>query len=202
MAQHLRGCAQNKNGAKSKSRSSAFHIIAESPYDHRYWLHIEADRDAKLIELDDFLRGIWLECCGHMSAFRIKNKGYTAPEAIRETGDRDMYIRLDTILSPGLKFQYEYDFGSTTEVALSVVGIEPSKRDSAVALLARNEPLVFPCTQCGRTATEFCGDECLWAEGPGGSVLCEKCSSKHGCDKDMRMPIVNSPRMGVCGYSG
>ncbi len=36
-----------------------------------YWLDVEAKGDAKLEALDSFLRRIWLECCGHLSAFRI-----------------------------------------------------------------------------------------------------------------------------------
>ena len=37
-----------------------------------YWLFAAAPADASLKDLDGFLRQTWLECCGHMSAFRDK----------------------------------------------------------------------------------------------------------------------------------
>jgi hypothetical protein len=35
-----------------------------------YWLHIEIPGNAMLSDLDEFLRGIWLECCGHLTHLR------------------------------------------------------------------------------------------------------------------------------------
>ena len=113
-----------------------------------------------------------------------------------------MNVRIADVLSPGQQFHYEYDFGSTTELALSVIDAGPSKKgDKWVSLLARNEPPSFSCMECKGKATELCVDECF-ESGPDGAALCEKCSQKHDCDEDMRLPIVNSPRMGVCGYEG
>ncbi|MDR0913329.1 MAG: hypothetical protein LBM96_12150, partial [Methanobrevibacter sp.] len=34
-----------------------------------YFLSLWVDGDAKMGDIDSFLRDIWLECCGHMSAF-------------------------------------------------------------------------------------------------------------------------------------
>jgi hypothetical protein len=31
---------------------------------------------------------------------------------------------------------------------------------------------------------------------------CDKCLTKHECGDEMSLPVVNSPRMGVCGYCG
>ena len=39
--------------------------------DPRYWLVIEAKANAQLRHVDAVLRQLWLECCGHMSAFRL-----------------------------------------------------------------------------------------------------------------------------------
>ena len=114
-----------------------------------------------------------------------------------------MNVRLDNVISPGQQFRYEYDFGSTTELILSVISAGPQKRGGkAVSLLARNEPPVFLCKECKGKATELCVDECLYKNGPDGAALCTKCSESHECDQEMRLPIVNSPRMGVCGYGG
>ena len=38
-------------------------------HDRDYWLIIECKENTLLQELDQFLRDIWLECCGHMSIF-------------------------------------------------------------------------------------------------------------------------------------
>lgn len=42
----------------------------------RYWLYLEMPARATLTDLDGFLRDIWLECCGHLSAFDIGTVRY------------------------------------------------------------------------------------------------------------------------------
>ena len=32
--------------------------------------------------------------------------------------------------------------------------------------------------------------------------LCQSCADEHECGEDMLLPVVNSPRTGVCGYAG
>jgi hypothetical protein len=32
--------------------------------------------------------------------------------------------------------------------------------------------------------------------------LCQACAEDHECGEDMQLPVVNSPRVGVCGYAG
>lgn len=46
-----------------------------------YWLDLELKADAKLKRLDDFLRRIWLECCGYLSEFSIAEYDYVTPHA-------------------------------------------------------------------------------------------------------------------------
>ena len=41
----------------------------EAPYEKDYWLYADISMTSTLKTLDNFLRDIWLECCGHMSAF-------------------------------------------------------------------------------------------------------------------------------------
>ena len=66
-----------------------------------------------------------------------------------------------------------------------------------IELLARNNMPDFRC-KCGKPATDVC-TECLWE---GNGFLCEKCAKSHECGEDMLLPVVNSPRMGMCGYTG
>ena len=58
------------------------------------------------------------------------------------------------------------------------------------------------CDECGdRPATRMCA-LCAW-EGEG--WLCETCAELHVCDDDdgpYFLPLVNSPRAGVCAYTG
>ena len=65
-------------------------------------------------------------------------------------------------------------------------------------LLARNLPPAFPCRVCGEPAEIICM-ECVWDNKD--EFYCEKCYEKHGHD-DVSMAVVNSPRMGECGYDG
>jgi hypothetical protein len=65
MTRHLDACMAEHEPAGS--RGNLFRIRVEdarSPLDG--WMSSSA---ARFEEIDAFLRGIWLECCGHLSAF-------------------------------------------------------------------------------------------------------------------------------------
>ena len=102
------------------------------------------------------------------------------------------------MLRDGSKLHYEYDFGSTTELTITVVGtlLRPKQRKS-VRLLGRNEPIRFLCGKCGKEADWICC-ECEWEDQY--PYFREDCMESH--PHDSALPIVNSPRMGVCGYCG
>ena len=142
------------------------------------------ERHAKT--LDRFLRDIWLECCGHESAFFVGNY---------EQLSKNTMVGM---LHDGLKLHYEYDFDSTTELTITVVGtlLRPKQRRS-VRLLGRNEPIRFLCGKCGKEADWICC-ECEWEDQY--PYFCDGCMESH--PHDSALPIVNSPRMGVCGYCG
>jgi hypothetical protein len=101
--------------------------------------------------------------------------------------------------STGDKLTHEYDFGSTTETLITVIGtIRRKLQKEAVRLLARNVPPQFKCAECGAPAEYVC-TECMYdSDNP---FYCAKCSEEHE-HEDMLMPVTNSPRMGVCGYDG
>lgn len=203
MTKHLKTCKErNSVGEKSSGRGAgnakSFHLIAEGRYAPDYWLHLEVPPNAKLATLDDFLRNIWLECCGHMSAFTIKGTTYSvAPSA--ELDDESMDVKLNDVLKPGMEFFHEYDFGSTTHLTLKVVSEQESKsKGKTIELLARNEPPPIPCQACGKMATQVC-TECLCSDE---GWLCDGCAEEHECGEEMLLPVVNSPRVGTCGYTG
>lgn len=177
-----------------------FHLKIEGRDLPEYWLHIEIPASASLRTLDEFLRKIWLECCGHLSVFRIAGEDYdVAPEYDPFLGrkPKGMSAKLGDVLAPGMKFTHEYDFGTTTELALEVLS-ERRGATKTVQILARNDPPAIPCAKCGKPATQVCG-MCIY-EGPQ-AWLCDEHVKEHESE-DYFLPVVNSPRVGMCGYTG
>jgi predicted RNA-binding Zn-ribbon protein involved in translation (DUF1610 family) len=181
------------------------HIIAEGRYDPMYWMHLQAPAEATLTELDDFLRWTWLECCGHLSAFDIGGTSYMSymdidPGFGFDAGDISMRgVKLNDVLAPGEKFLHQYDFGTTTELRLRTVSArEGQAKGKPIEMLARNEPPEIPCSECGQRAIRVCSI-CSW-EGSG--WLCAECAQDHECGEEMLLPVVNSPRVGMCAYTG
>jgi hypothetical protein len=257
MMQHLKTCKQRAAGiAESESdtksfrpkKTRLFHIMIQGFRLPMYWLHLEMPASARLADLDNFLRGIWLECCGHLSAFRIGNGSYswnveetddaaldrldemlaqasaaygdpTMPPRTASVNDlryfqrvgklppfplgrskvRSMAPELGKVLQVGQKFTHEYDFGSTTELELKVVAEREGrvkKGKQLVEVLARNLPPTEPCTDCGKPAKYLSVvNDHAW---------CTTCAEEHKGDYEFETSIrvVNSPRMGVCGYVG
>lgn len=204
MTKHVKSCKQKEGISKTSSsarrprKTKTFHLVVEGRYLPDYWMHLELPANAKLEALDHFFREIWLECCGHMSAFTIVDRMYSvAPMA--EFGDKSMNVKLGQVLSPGMRFYHDYDFGTTTYLALKVVSQQESQiKGGSIQVLARNEPPSIPCVSCGNTAAQVCA-ECNWA---GEGWLCDQCAADHECGEDMLLPVVNSPRVGMCGYTG
>lgn len=199
VARHLKLCAKTNAAtgkAVGKLKIKAFHISVEGLHLPEYWLHLSIPAGAKLEALDCFLRKIWLECCGHLSAFKIEKTQYSRQPS-PEFDEKSMRIELRKALAPGAKFTYDYDFGGTTSLALKVVS-EIENESASVRLLARNNPPAIPCAKCGKPAAHVCVD-CAWEEK---GWLCGACAPKHKCGEDMLLPVVNSPRVGVCCYGG
>lgn len=208
MARHLTECLKKHSAeapaGKKGRKTRLLHLLAQAKYGAAYWLHLEASGTATLDDLDGFLRAIWLECCGHLSAFKIDGRQYTAGgdggwEA--EFGDLSIDVPLQDVLHVGTAFSYEYDFGSTTELVLKVLSERegPADRKRPVRLLARNEPPAIPCGKCGEKPAELINREKSWDDS---GWLCKACAKKDGVYGDESLPVVNSPRTGVCGYVG
>jgi hypothetical protein len=197
MTTHLKSCRKKQMPSEEPKKVAAFHLLVEGRHQPEYWMHLEVPAGATLDTLDRFLRDTWLECCGHMSEFEIQGTRYTV-EAM-DLDDEEMDAKLKDVLSPRMAFLHAYDFGSTTHLKLKVVSeYESDLTDKKVHILARNEPPVIPCGVCGKPATQICTECSYSAEG----WLCDACSGEHECGEEMLLPVVNSPRTGVCGYTG
>ncbi len=162
-------------------------LKAEDEYG-KYWLFLDIPLTSSLSTLDSFLRAVWLECCGHLSAFM--------PPRAFDT-DYSMSKKMN-YFQPGAVLQYEYDFGSTTTLYITFVGktYRPPQR-TAVRVLARNAPYEFACSQCGKPAAYV--DIAKWPQ----KFYCEQCAEAWDDGEwEMSLPVVNAPRMGVCAYEG
>lgn len=167
----------------------------------RYWLDVEVPVSATLDDLDGFLRGIWLECCGHLSEFSIgPQEDHDDFDPFRPRRKRKQPTLEELGLGAGDRFDYTYDFGSSTNLKLTVQAREPvttAARDT-VRLLARNLPPELSCQECAapaRWAHSWEYDDLTGQP----TMYCDQ----HGEQtREEQLPVVNSPRMGVCAYEG
>ncbi|HEX5155068.1 MAG TPA: hypothetical protein VFW07_26675 [Parafilimonas sp.] len=190
-----------------------------------YFLSLWVDGNAAMNDIDIYLRKIWLECCGHMSAFTNKKlktaRGsmwdFFEAEKLLQKGEIKEYENImeetrgeipknrltKDVLKKDMKIDYQYDFGSTTELQITVAEEFPVKADKTIVLLTRNEPPEILCHTCGKAPAVTVCTACYGEE----SFFCAKCAKQHAksCsdfNDYAAMPVVNSPRMGVCGYTG
>lgn len=201
---HIKSCKDIKKVISDeidlkKDIRNQFIISLKDKYDkNTYCIYLSIDENLQLQHLDKFIRDVWVECCGHLSAFNINNIKYN-------DNSNDLYqmnVKLKDVLHVGDKFEYQYDFGSTTYIILEVVEkIEVSKNHSQIEIIARNNENHYECNKCGEKAQYY--------QYGTGYYLCEKCAEKLDDDEFEKYGIeelygdyFNSPRDGVCGYEG
>lgn len=183
-------------------------MLLYGKYDGDYWLLIEMKETATLEELDRFIRDIWVECCGHLSAFNIEGTCYEpcmdGEDDWYGASEEDMSCMLKDVLHQGLVMGYQYDFGSTTELVIKVLGHGAGAvNGDAVTILSRNIPPEIFCSKCGRRPAEWISP---WRYYEADAFRCGKCleeeEEQNPDSEEWYLPVCNSPRMGVCGYEG
>ena len=192
LTRHIKSCLDKhlQRPSKGKPKTLVYLNIYDA-FNPDYFLHLLIIGNSTLKDLDVFLRGIWLECCGHMSSFSRQRYG----------NEIKMKNKVKNVFVPGQELKYQYDFGSTTELTIKTVDKYhgATDRNQEIQIIARNAQPLIPCDECGaKPAVQIC-TECQWEDK---GWLCEACSQAHGCDEEMFLPVVNSPRTGVCGYTG
>ena len=186
LAKHL---AQMEKDAAGDNQSNYVHVEVEA---NEMFLQLLVKGDAPMKTIDVFLRDIWLECCGHLSGFGHKSFKIK------------MKDRVEDVFRPKVKIYHDYDYGTTTRVFLKAHKQYQLILKEKIILLSRNEPLKLMCALCKeKPAINIC-IVCCYQEM---AFFCKKCSSKHAktCEDFAdyaEMPVVNSPRMGECGYTG
>jgi hypothetical protein len=188
--------AQFEPGQKVKT----LHLRVEGKRDPEYWMHVEIASAWTLHDLDQFLRRTWLECCDHMSCFTIGGQRY-AYEPYNEgfRREKSMEAKLYKVVPPGMEFTHEYDYGSTTDLVLRSLGAYEAALGDQIRILARNAPPEVQCVSCPKPATVV---EAGWNGLNRDRCFCADCADAGIDEEGMRLPIVNSPRVGVCAYCG
>ena len=196
---HLEACPKRQESLQAAEASNRpveniWLLRIQDTYNKDFWLDLEMRGTATLIRLDQYLRAIWLECCGHLSEFTIGGWG----------GDKVAISRkADKIFVPGLTLRHLYDFGTTSETDVRVVGVRSGKAttDHPIALLARNLQPEAACQECEQPAGWLC-IECLYEDDKPGFLCDEHVESHPHEDYGEPLQLVNSPRLGMCGYDG
>ncbi len=199
MAKHLAACPKRleeiaASAGQPGTMQPLYHLMVRDRYSNAFWLHLEMNGSAKLKDMDRYLRAIWLECCGHMSKFTVNGWG-SSDIPISWTAGRAFESHPEMI--------HLYDFGTTSETLIRVAGSREGKplTRHPILLMARNDLPEEPCMECGARATHYC-DECVIEREETG-LLCDACVEDHPCENyGEPIPLVNSPRLGMCGYDG
>lgn len=216
MLRHLQACKKRNvklAEERGKRRCRYFQIVIYGKYVKNYWLIVETSENTTLKELDKFIRDIWVECCGHLSAFTINEERY---ESCPDTGGfwgipaKNMNYRLKDVVDVGDSILYEYDFGSTTELILDIHSCrEGEKKNNEIVILSRNNPPKIVCSNCKQNTAKWVDPEGYYEGLP---FWCDECLDTENdydddeervyYEPDFLLPVCNSPRMGVCGYEG
>ncbi len=198
MTKHLKTCtervlAQAAAVDQRRRAETLYHLQIQDRWNDGYWLHLEMGGSKTLNQLDRYLKAIWLECCGHLSCFTLREWGGSASKKTRAT----------EILEVGMTLTHIYDFGTASETLIKVVGQRVGKAttDHPIALMARNHPHQFACMECQQSAAWLCM-ECLIEDDHWGT-FCDQHAATHPHDGyGEPVPLENSPRIGMCGYVG
>jgi hypothetical protein len=198
---HVTACLKARPPERGQ-RVKTLHLKVEGKYNPEYWMHIEIASAWTLCDLDGFLRQTWLECCDHMSCFTIDEERYAYQpfnESLSGRCEKSMEAKLYRAIPLGVEFTHEYDYGSTTDLVLRSFGAhEAALAEAGVRILARNAPLQVQCVECKKPATIV---EAGWNGLDRDRCFCRACGAAK-IEEGMRLPIVNSPRVGVCAYCG
>lgn len=199
MGKHLAACPQRQaqllRAEETKRKPEMlYHLRMQDAYDHNFWLDLEVRASATLKDIDAYLRAIWLECCGHLSRFSIG--GWDGDEIPKSR-------RVDVVFQYGAELTHIYDFGTSSETRIKVMG----QRDGVplstrpMVLMARNLMPEALCIECGQPAKYLCM-ECLINQSEWGTLCAQHAETHPHDDYGEPIELVNSPRLGMCGYTG
>jgi len=201
MSRHLAKCEERAKVIRSANagrqpEETLWHLRVQDAYAKDFWLDLEMRGSATLEKLDAYLRAIWLECCGHLSKFTAGGwGGYDIGKARKAD---DMFPKEPALL-------HLYDFGTTSETEIHVVGSRKGKATTKhpIALMSRNNTPNPPCQDCDKPAVCLCMECLIEGDMDENPYLCEEHAEAHPhMNYGEPIALVNSPRLGMCGYEG
>lgn len=199
MTRHLQTCPRRLEAIdlaqKGKGEDETLlYLRVQDAYNKDFWLDLEMRGSASLKKLDEYLRAIWLECCGHLSEFSSAGWGS------RKIGMSQSALKAFEA-SPQLT--HIYDFGTSSETLVSLVAVREGKPLSKhpIFLMARNLIPEVVCQECETMATHLCM-ECQYEDEKPGFLCAEHVKKHPHKNYGEPLPLVNSPRLGMCGYDG
>lgn len=196
----------------------------------RHCMMLIVQPTTSLRQLDQFLRDLWLECCGHMSHFEIGGTQYsncvpgpgdppTFDTDLAEPDEQHMVHTVEETIAMGQKFRHEFDYGDTTCLNLELVGALPvpygyvqefinppeaaeGYRDDFITVVARNLP-PERCFTCGSAAHRRYYENPYIGVPPeqGGPIVAPPYFCDNCAPDDVTTVVLrNSPRTGVGCY--
>jgi len=142
LGRHLRTCRNRQEAIQAADREAGraemlYHLQVQDAWGGAYWLHLEMKGSARLVDLDRYLRAIWLECCGHLSRFSFG--GWQGAEIAKSR-------RADQVFAPGVELTHIYDFGTTSETLIKYLDVREGKplTRHLIYLMGRNAPPPIP----------------------------------------------------------
>ena len=192
-----------KHIARTKDTAGYYVIRIDAGRGNPFWMYVAAAADITFDELDQFLRSMWLDCCGHPSHFVVHNK--TQHEFIP-----DMDVSISDVLRDRTVLAHYYD---STVLRLGVVrmcgqiyaGVDDPGADERfdnvptkynITVLALHDRVQFRCRNCRRESATVCAGFTMTGEG----VLCMDCARLHDHAIENMRWALQSPRSGRCRY--
>jgi len=199
LVRHLKACPQRQEAISEANQGSGkeqilYHLQVQDAWWGDFWLHLEMKGSATLADLDHYLRAIWLECCGHLGQFSVG--GWSGEEISKKR-------RIEEVFKPGLEFTHIYDFGTSSETLIKAVDARKGKSltPRPIFLMARNDPPEAQCVECGKPDSWLCL-KCIHELEEAGTLCDEHAQRYPHDDYGAPIPLVNSPRVGMCRYVG
>ena len=201
MAEHVRACCL----AGSPADALLLHI-RDAYFPQTFWIFALAPADLTLAALDDFLRRLWVDCCGHYSQFAIGETVYARRpngSLVEQIMDAQAHRQpmtppLGEVLTPSQTITYAYDDAWPTELHITPLAACRTEDQAEIHLLARNYKPTTACRVCGQPAAWLYTN--TWPLQP----YCDAHAREHPDwqQPDAFLPYVNSPRVGLCRYRG
>jgi hypothetical protein len=176
---HIPSCIIEKNINKS---GFLIEFISSSYITRKqYYMYVIFGTTSTFNDIDKLLRE-WLKCCDHLSI--IEND--IQP---RYLDNRVNYESPISQYRENIKFRYEFDMCSTTIVYFKILKkLNGYDNNNNIDIIYKNKEYNVKC-KCNEKAKKVLQQE----------LICDKCLIEFDDDLlDLCLPIVNSPRIGIC----